>query len=237
MGASTARPARILAVLHQETSSTGRVGQILAQRGFEIDIRRPPLGDPLPETLEDHDGVVIFGGPMSANDDEDYMRREIDFCGVALKAEKPFLGICLGAQMLVKQCGGRVAAAPCGSVEIGWYPLEATPEGSRLLDWPQMVYHFHREGFDLPSGFERHATGPLYPNQAFKTGACAYGVQFHGELTEAMMRRWAVKGAHRFDMPNAQKGHAHLEGRLLHDAPLRRWLEDYLTLVFGKRAG
>jgi GMP synthase (glutamine-hydrolysing) len=223
----------ILIILHQETSSPGRVGHILQQRGFKLDIRRPVLGDPLPATLANHYGAIIFGGPMSANDDEDYIRNEIDFCGQALKEDKPFLGICLGAQMLAKQCGGKVEGAPCGGVEIGWYPLRGTEAGQKLMNWPDMVYHFHREGFDLPAGFELLATADLYPNQAYRASNNAWGVQFHGELTEAMMRRWAVKGAHRFDMPNAQKGHAHLEGRLLHDHGLRNWMEAFLGVVFG----
>jgi GMP synthase (glutamine-hydrolysing) len=226
----------ILIILHQETSSPGRVGQILQSRGFKLDIRRPVLGDPLPQTLANHYGAIIFGGPMSANDNEDYIRLEIDFCGQALKEDKPFLGICLGAQMLVKQCGGRVQGAPCGGVEIGWYPLRATKAGQNLLQWPEMVYHFHREGFDLPEGFELLATADLYPNQAYRVGNNAWGVQFHGELTEVMMRRWAVKGAHRFDLPNAQKGYDHLQGRLLYDNGLKNWMENYLTLVFGKTA-
>ncbi len=228
-----APPLPILVILHQETSSPGRVGRILEQRGFKLDIRRPVLGDPLPHSLANHHGVIIFGGPMSANDDEDYIKSEIDFCGRALKEDRPFLGICLGAQMLVKQCGGKVKGAPCGGVEIGWYPLQATEIGSKLLNWPDMVYQFHREGFDLPSGFELLATADLYPNQAYRVGKNAWGVQFHGELTEVMMRRWAVKGAHRFDLPNAQKGNAHLEGRLLYDQGLRRWMEDFLGVVFG----
>jgi GMP synthase (glutamine-hydrolysing) len=203
---------------------------------LHLDIRRPVLGDALPANLAPYAGVIVFGGPMSANDDADYIHREIDLCALALKEETPFLGICLGAQMLVKACGGRVASAPCGGVEMGWYPLRATPSGATMMDWPDMVYHFHREGFDLPDGFDLLATADLYPNQAYRAGANAYGVQFHGELTEAMMRRWVVKGAHRFDMPNAQKGLAHLEGRLLHDMPLRRWMETFLGAVFG-RAG
>jgi GMP synthase (glutamine-hydrolysing) len=138
--------------------------------------------------------------------------------------------------MLVKQCGGRVSSAPCGGVEMGWYRLDATEQGRAVLDWPDMVYHFHREGFDLPSGFDLLATAELYPNQAYRCGRNAWGVQFHGELTEAMMRRWVVKGAHRFDMPNAQKGHAHLEGRLLHDHGLRRWMEEFVGVVFGRAA-
>ena len=223
----------ILIVLHQETSSAGRVGHILTQRGFALDIRRPVLGDPLPSSLGAHHGAIIFGGPMSANDNEDYVSREIDLCGQALKEDKPFLGICLGAQMLVKQCGGKVVGAPCGGVEIGWYPLAATDAGNKLMPWPDMVYHFHSEGFDLPAGFELLATADLYPNQAYRVGNNAWGVQFHGELTEAMMRRWAVKGAHRFHLPNAQKGRDHLEGRLLHDHGLRAWMEAFLARVFG----
>lgn len=225
----------ILVVLHQERSSPGRVGQMLEQSGFTLDIRRPVLGDSLPDTMADHDGAVIFGGPMSANDSDDFIKREIDWINVPLREDKPFLGICLGAQMLVKQCGGQVASAPCGSVEIGWYPLQATEEGAALLDWPDMAYQFHTEGFDLPDGFVRLATNDLFENQACRFGRNAWGVQFHAELTEAMIRRWAVRGAHRFHLPNAQPGKAHVEGRLLHDAPLRGWLSEFLELVFTRQ--
>src|SRR5690606_26997329 len=96
----------VLVVLHQETSSPGRVGQMLQAMGHPLDIRRPVLGDPLPETLAHHAGAVVFGGPMSANDDEPYIRAEIDWLAVPLAENRPFLGICLGAQMLVKQLGG-----------------------------------------------------------------------------------------------------------------------------------
>ena len=69
----------ILIVLHQETSTPGRVGNALRALGHTLDIRRPRFGDPLPETLDRHAGAVIFGGPMSANDPDDYVRREIDW--------------------------------------------------------------------------------------------------------------------------------------------------------------
>ena len=101
---TTGKP--VLIILHQERSSPGRVGHLLLEKGFSLDIRRPVLGDPLPATLEDHAGAVVFGGPMSANDDEDFIRREIDWLSVPLSENKPFLGICLGAQMLVRHLGG-----------------------------------------------------------------------------------------------------------------------------------
>ena len=164
-----ARP-RILVVLHQEGSSPGRVGQLLHAEGFDLDIRRPPLGDPLPETLADHAGAVVFGGPMSANDEDEFVRRETDWLAVPLGEDKPFLGICLGAQMLVNHLGGRVDGHHEGLVEIGWYPLRATDQGKALMHWPEMVYQFHREGFTLPAGATLLATSDTYPNQAFRYG-------------------------------------------------------------------
>jgi GMP synthase (glutamine-hydrolysing) len=222
----------VLVVLHQETSSPGRVGQMLQAMGHALDIRRPVLGDPLPETLAHHAGAVVFGGPMSANDDEPFIRAEIDWLSVPLAENRPFLGICLGAQMLVRQLGGTVAGHAEGWTEIGWYPLTATPAGSELMAWPEMVYQFHREGFDLPAGATLLATGFHYENQAFRFGANAWGIQFHGELTLAMMHRWVVRGAHRFGLPGAQVGRDHLDGRLVHDAALRSWLLSFLGRIF-----
>ncbi|MGN7294936.1 glutamine amidotransferase [Rhizobium sp. SAFR-030] len=230
------KKAPILVVLHQERSSPGRVGQMLIDKGFPLDIRRPVLGDPLPKTLAGHTGAVIFGGPMSANDPDDYVKAEIDWISVPLKENKPYLGICLGAQMMVRNLGGSVAPHRQGLTEIGWYPLNATEHGRLLMRWPKMVYHFHSEGFDVPRGAHLLAQGEAYPNQAIRYGDNAWGVQFHAELTRAMMQRWVVHGAHRFIMPNAQKGREHLEGRMIFDQPLKAWLSDFLDLVFDREA-
>lgn len=223
---------KILIVLHQELSSPGRVGQLLTQSGYHLDIRRPPLGDPLPDTLADHQGAVVFGGPMSANDPDEFIKRETDWLSVPLKENKPFLGICLGAQMLVNHLGGRVGPHEEEKVEIGWYPIRTTDAGRNLMDWPDMVYHFHREGFSLPSGATLLAEADHYPNQAFRYGDNAWGIQFHAELTRVMMQRWIVYGAQRFVLPGAQHGRDHLAGRMLWDMKLKRWLEDFLGLVF-----
>ncbi len=225
---------RILVVLHQETSSAGRVGQMLQAEGFALDIRRPPLGEPLPETLAEHAGAVVFGGPMSANDLEPFVRQETEWLAVPLSEDKPFLGICLGAQMLVNHLGGKVDSHQEGSVEIGWYPLQATEAGKALMQWPEMVYQFHREGFSLPAGATLLATAETYPNQAFRYGRNAWGIQFHAELTRAMMQRWVVRGAHRFVLPGAQPARDHLGGRLIWDMHLRRWLGEFLPLIFGR---
>jgi GMP synthase (glutamine-hydrolysing) len=208
----------------------------LQEKGFDLDIRRPALGDALPKTLAGHAGVVSFGGPASANDGDSFIRREIDWLSVPLDENRPYLGICLGAQTLVKALGGSVAPAEGDLTEIGWYPIRSTLAGEETVGaWPGMVYHFHREGFELPSGAVLLAEGDVYPNQAFRYGDKAYGIQFHPELTLAMMTRWVVRGAHRFHLPNAQHGRAHLDGRMLYDAALRNWFVRFLDVVFTER--
>lgn len=169
----------ILIVLHQERSSPGRVGQLLVEKGYRLDIRRPVLGQPLPTTLEDYAGAVVFGGPMSANDPDDFVKKEIDWIDIPLREKRPYLGICLGAQMLVRHLGGKVQSNADGSTEIGWDPLHPTEKGRLLMHWPKMVYHFHREGFELPRGADLLAEGDAYPNQAFRYDGNAWGLQFH----------------------------------------------------------
>ena len=145
-----------------------------AERGLILDIRRPRCGDPLPETLEEHAGVGIFGGPMSANDHDDYVRQEIEWTEVPLREQKPFFGICLGAQILARALGAKVDFHPQGLVEVGYYPLRATEAGKKLLEWPDHVYQWHREGFDLPADAVLLAEGDAFQNQAFQYGRAAF---------------------------------------------------------------
>ena len=222
---------RVLVVLHQENSSPGRVGDGLVRRGYALDIRRPRFGDPLPDSLAEHAGAVIFGGPMSANDPDDFIAREIDWISVPLKEEKPFFGICLGAQMLVRHLGGTVRPHHAGMAEIGYYPLQPTESGRALMEeWPAHVYQWHREGFDVPEGADLLASGDLFENQAIRVGRKAYGIQFHPELTYAMMNRWTVRGAERLSLPGAQPRRNHFHGRGIHDVLTRAWLDRFLDL-------
>ena len=218
----------VLIIVHSEASTPGRIGHMLVQRGYRLDIRRPCLGDDLPETMERHEAAVVFGGPMSANDTDEWIAQEIDWISVPLKECKPFLGVCLGAQLLAKQLGASVAPHPTGQVEIGYYPLRPLEAGEDLGPWPAHVYHWHREGFDLPHGAVHLATGETFENQAFRYGGNAYGIQFHPEVTRHTMHRWTVLGAHRFVMPGAQTRQAHLDGNLVHDAPVKEWLNGFL---------
>ena len=223
---------KILIILHQEHSTPGRVGRLLREQGASLDIRRPALGDPLPGTLAAHDGAIIFGGPMSANDPDDYIKREIDWLDVPLREGKPYLGICLGAQMLAKNLGHRVYKLPEGPVEIGYCPIQPEPAAEALCDapFPRQVYQWHREGFDLPAGSELLATGCAhYPVQAFRHGRNAFGFQFHPEVTYAMMCRWTVRAADRMIAPGARTRAEHLEGWHVNDAPVGAWIGSFLA--------
>jgi GMP synthase (glutamine-hydrolysing) len=221
---------KILIVLHQETSSPGKLGQMLLAKGFALDIRKPRFGDPLPETMAAHAGAIVFGGPMSANDGDEFVRQEIDWIGVPLAEGAPYLGVCLGAQMLVKQLGGTVSSHCEGCAEIGFYSLHPTDAGRSLVEWPDTVYQWHREGFDLPAGTQLLARGDVFENQAFSVGGTAFGIQFHGELTYAMACRWTVRGAERFALPKAQSRAEHMAGWFRYDPAIRAWLWNFLDV-------
>jgi GMP synthase (glutamine-hydrolysing) len=219
----------VLIVLHQESSSPGRVGNALRAMGYALDIRRPRFGDALPETLAAHAGAVVFGGPMSANDPDHYIRREIDWLAVPLREGRPLLGICLGAQMLARQLGARVAPHPQGRVEVGYYPIQPTDAGRAVCaDWPAQVYHWHGEGFELPSACDLLAEGQDFPVQAFRCGA-SYGLQFHPDVTYAMLCRWTTRGCERLAAPGARHPLEHFRDRAVHDAVERAWLQAFLV--------
>ncbi len=135
---------------------------------------------------------------------------------------------------------------PKALVEIGYYPIRATEAGAGLFGasadgaevWPDHVYHWHREGFALAHGAELLAQGRTFPNQAFRYGPCAYGIQFHPEVTHQMMCRWTVKGGERLNLPNARPRSAHFFDRLQYDARVRRWLDAFIDhWVAGSLAG
>jgi GMP synthase (glutamine-hydrolysing) len=222
-----ARP--ILIVLHQAHSNPGRVGQALRARGYELDIRRPALGGALPTGLDAHDGAIIFGGPMSANDDLDFLRIEMNWISdVALPSGKPFFGICLGGQMLAKSLGAKVYGRADQRCEIGYFPIRPTEKGAALFDNPQYVYQWHVEGFELPDGAVLLAEGNDFPVQAMRYGENVYGIQFHPELTTPMMAAWLERAAHRLVLPGAQAAELHFAGRATYDQGLRSWLDRFL---------
>ncbi len=222
------RPKPILVVLHQEQSTSAHVGQTLVRQGHALDVRKPRFGDPLPETLAEHDGAIIFGGPMSANDKHDFVLRETEWIGVALKENKPFLGICLGAQMLANFLGARVYKDPYARAEIGYHDIQPYAAPVRGVDWPERVYQWHREGFDLPADAELLAAAEgAYPVQAFQYGS-GVAIQFHPEITYSQVNRWSGNTQHRLMLPGAQKRPLQLDDHIAHGPIVQRWLDAFL---------
>ncbi|GLQ07911.1 GMP synthase [Sneathiella chinensis] len=220
--------------MHQATSDPGRVGEALRTLGYQLDMRVPAIGDPLPSDPHEHAATVIFGGPMSANDDhEDFIREETAFVDKLLAAERPYFGICLGAQIMARCLGADVTRHPAGCMEIGYYRVEPTEAGTHYFTEHLNAFQWHKEGFDLPRDCTLLATGDLFPNQAFRFGKKAYGIQFHPEVTEAMNRRWLKKASHMLVEPGAKPADQHLADRQAYDNDMRLWLDNFLQGWIG----
>jgi GMP synthase (glutamine-hydrolysing) len=199
-------------------------------RGYRIEWCAPGKGEVLPAPGPEHIGAIVYGGAESANDDatKPYLRTELDWIERWLATGKPFLGFCLGGQMLARVLGARVDAHPEAFYEIGYVPIEATAAADGFLDGVSHVYHWHHEGFTLPDGAELLATGPVFPNQAFRYGAQVYGLQFHPEVTVPVMTRWMDEAGHMLAQPNAHPRARQLADAERFDAPLAAWLGRFL---------
>jgi len=105
---------------------------------------------------------------------------------------------------------------------------ESLPVPSVCEIWPDYVYQWHREGFELPHGAELLAEGDIFRVQALRYGPAAYGIQFHAEVTHAMMCRWTTRGHARMELPGAKQRAAHFAERPVYDPAIRTWLATFL---------
>ena len=180
---------KALLVLHQKRSVAGDIKIKLLRRGFSLDYCRPPLGDKLPFKINQYSLIVFFGGPMSANDNYEYIKEEINFMKIIINSNIPYLGICLGAQFLAKYLGSEIKKNKNNLSEIGFYKIKPTLEGQHLFIKQKYFYQFHNEGFTAPKKATILANGDLFKYQAFKYKKC-YGLQFHPEVNFRMHLRW-----------------------------------------------
>jgi len=146
-------------------------------------------------TLSTIQGLLVMGGPQSVYEHAMYpfLKKEIAFLREALERELPILGVCLGAQLLAAALGAKVTKNP--QKEIGWYPLmreSAADDDPMMAPFGQTetVFQWHGDAFALPNGAVQLASSPLCDQQAFRYGARAWGLQFHVEVTESMIRAW-----------------------------------------------
>ena len=235
---NTSTVTRIVLVTHSERANPGKVREALHARGCETEVCFVAGGAALPPMnggrLQGFDGAAVFGGPMSACDVDEhaFLREETEWIAAQLAADAPLLGICLGAQIMARALGGRVFPHPEGLCEVGYQPLDPATEDCPLFPSPIHVYHWHREGFDLPPGAELLARGVIFENQAFSHGERAFGVQFHPEMMPVTQERWlnnpkAQKYFSRPEVPSADRQRA---DSVRYDPAVHRWLDGFLDL-------
>lgn len=167
-------------------------------------------GEPLPRNIEDIEAVFMMGGPMNVYEEDKYqfLKEEDKFIRLLLEREIPFFGVCLGAQLLAKACGAGVYKADVK--EIGWKDIELTEDGMRdpiFLGLPKhlKVFQWHEDTFDVPNNGVLLASGSDVRNQAFRMGSCAYGLQFHVEVTPQMIIDWFDADAAEHKMPDEDR--------------------------------
>jgi GMP synthase (glutamine-hydrolysing) len=223
-------PNTILLIVHQKKSVSGHIGTLLSNLGYNLDKRCPCIGDPLPENLENYAAVVVFGGPMSANDCAmEGIKKELDFIPDVLKLKMPFLGLCLGGQLLARVLGAKVSPHELGHIESGFTKIYPTKIGEDWFAESDIFYQWHREGFNVPDGAQLLAKGDKFPNQAFVYGSNAIATQFHPEITRDMIDRWTMHGAHRLNRPGAQPRQAQVKGWEVYNQQIDLWSKSLLN--------
>ncbi len=190
----------VLVVEHEAQCPPGWLGEWLVEAGTPLDVRRPYAGDPLPERLDGHAGMLVLGGEMGAYDDAEHpwLTEVKRLVRGAVDDGTPVLGVCLGLQVSAVALGGEVAPAPGGQqigvLEVGWTPAAY---GDRLLgpvaardDSPAVQWN-NDVVVRLPEGAVDLAHTPDGLLQAARLAPAVWGVQWHPEAGEEIIRPWA----------------------------------------------
>lgn len=184
-----------VAIRHVAFEDLGSFEPGLRHSGYQIRYCDIGIDDLSSLSTQAPDLLVILGAPIGVYDEDRYpfLREELRILAERLAAQKPMLGICLGAQLMARALGAKVYAGP--EKEIGFAPIRLSEQGRMscllpLADGP--VLHWHGDTFDLPRGATLLASTDAYPNQAFSLGANALGVQFHPEASEQGFERWLI---------------------------------------------
>jgi len=188
----------VFALRHVPHEELGTLGSALAAAGLPVTI--VDLFDQVPDQLPiaDAAGLVVMGGPMNVDetDQHPFLIREVEWIQSAVQHGVPFLGVCLGSQLLAKALGSQVYKNKVK--EIGWYPLDVLPaaQDDRLFRHCQpreTVFQWHGDTFPLPAGAVQLARTTQCEQQAFRFGPSAYALQFHLEMTAAMVADWLAE--------------------------------------------
>lgn len=191
---------KILVLQHASHDGPQLLGEWLTEAGADLQVLRLHEGRSVPDSLDGVDAVICLGGPMAAWDDltAPWLPATRALLAAAVQAGTPTLGICLGAQLLALATGGTVEPGADGP-ETGAYLAAKRDAAERDALFGQMpmtpdVMQSHGDVITaLPPGAVLLMTGTGYPNQAFRVGAAAWGIQFHIETTAHTVRSWAAQ--------------------------------------------
>lgn len=186
---------KVLVVTNSSQSGPRRLGEWLAEAGLEIDERIGEEG--LPDELDGYDGLVLLGGGLmpDADDEAPWLPTERALTASALEREVPTLGICLGGQVIAKVAGGEVRAE-YGTPESGAVLIETTPEGREdpvlgvLGEGAHMIENHVDQITQLPPTAVHLAASADVANQAFRVGPRMWGLQFHPEVGAERVAKW-----------------------------------------------
>ncbi len=230
----------VVVIQHEAAGHPGTLLETLVNAGLRVDVRQLHTGAAVPrvEEIDRIGGLVVLGGSMNADqgDEFPFLEAERRLLVAAVEAGLPLLGICLGGQQLAAAVGGRVYERI--EPEIGWLPVEVVAGDSLLRDVcsPFSVLEWHAQSFTVPPEAEVLAMRPPDEGvQAFRIGRRAWGVQFHAEVDEAMLRHWLRrdnKGLRRRDPARAASLDESIDQIVADSRPLCRTLIENFVAAF-----
>ena len=186
-----------VAIRHVCFEDLGSFAAVLSARGFDVTYLDAGVDDLASLDAIAPDLLVVLGGPIGAYEEAIYpfLADELRLLERRLAADRPTLGLCLGAQLMARALGARVYPGP--AKEIGWIPLSLTEAGRasplvHLDGGKTSMLHWHGDTFDLPAGATLLASTEICRHQAFSWGRNALAFQCHPEARKAAMERWFI---------------------------------------------
>ena len=188
-----------LIITQLPTEGSCSIGSTLIKRGFRVKTLSAPRSDLSEIDPLRPDILVVMGGPIGVYQHEDYpfLKHEIEILKSRLEADKPTIGVCLGAQLMAASLGSKVYPGEQGQ-ELGWSPLQINDAGQNTpahhFDSSKTnMFHWHGDTFDLPAGATLLASSEKYQNQIYQTGENGLGLQCHPEVRDGQLQEWFVK--------------------------------------------
>ena len=199
----------LLVLQHVASEHPGIFLDFFREDGFRWTTVELDEGEPIPE-LDPFDLMVVMGGPQDVWQEDQYPWLHEEKAAIrkfVLDMERPYLGICLGHQLLADATGGRVGLAK--SPEVGVLTVSRTEAGRRdrvlsALPNPMTVLQWHgAEVTAIPANAEVLAKSDVCCVQAFRVGQHAYGFQCHVEITADTVGQWAAIPAYTSSLEDA----------------------------------